>query len=117
MAKGANSQGDILYIEVEGFDKGLLGDDKEKTAVKLDKLNDLLQQDALFLEYGREKRKESRPSFRLPPILTGESDDYTCATSDNTRRIAEEQVFQPLRGWITNEFFIRGYSLPLMFTE
>lgn len=104
-AKGKGSQGGILYLEVQGYDKGLTGDEKEKTSIKLDKLNDLLQQDALFLEYNREKRKETRSSFRLPPILTGESEDYNRATSDNARRIAEEQVFQPYRKWLMDEIF------------
>lgn len=104
-AKGKKSQGGILYLEVQGYDKGILGDEKEKTSIKLDKLNDLLQQDALFLEYNREKRKETRSAFRVPPILTGESDDYNRATSDNARRIAEEQVFQPYRNWIMDEIF------------
>jgi len=104
-AKGENSQGGILYLEVEGFDKGITGDEKEKTEVKLDKLNDLLQQDALFIDYNKDKRKETRSSFRLPPILTGESEDYNRATSDNARRIAEEQVFKPYRDWLMNEIF------------
>ncbi|WP_200754591.1 hypothetical protein, partial [Salmonella enterica] len=73
--------------------------------VKLDKLNDLLQQDALFSEYNKDKRKEIRSAFRLPPILTGESEDYNRATSDNARRIAEEQVFIPYRVWLMNEIF------------
>lgn len=104
-ARGKNSQGGILYLEVEGYDKGLTGDEKEKTSIKLDKLNDLLQGDALFIEYNREKRKETRSAFRVPPILTGESDDYNRATSDNARRIAEEQVFNPYRKWIMDEIF------------
>ncbi|USG63993.1 phage portal protein [Brevibacillus ruminantium] len=104
-ARGQKSQGGILYLEVEGFEKGLTGDEKEKTEVKLDKLNDLLQQDALFSEYNKDKRIEIRSAFRLPPILTGESEDYNRATSDNARRIAEEQVFIPYRVWLMNEIF------------
>ncbi|CAI8878219.1 Phage portal protein [Brevibacillus sp. IT-7CA2] len=104
-ARGKKSRGGILYLEVQGYDKGIYGDEKEKTSIKLDKLNDLLQQDALFIEYNREKRKETRSAFRLPPILTGESEDYNRATSDNARRIAEEQVFQPYRKWIMDEIF------------
>ncbi|WP_068791857.1 Ig-like domain-containing protein [Brevibacillus laterosporus] len=57
--------------------KGLTGDEKEKVQIKLDKLNDLLQTDALFTDYVKDKRKEIRSSFRLPPILTGESDTRT----------------------------------------
>ncbi|WP_277547050.1 Ig-like domain-containing protein [Brevibacillus laterosporus] len=76
-ARGAKSQGGILYLEVEGFEKGLTGDEKEKVQIKLDKLNELLQTDALFTDYVKDKRKEIRSSFRLPPILTGESDTRT----------------------------------------
>ncbi|MFB0831861.1 phage portal protein [Brevibacillus laterosporus] len=104
-ARGAKSQGGILYLEAEGFEKGLTGDEKEKVQIKLDKLNDLLQTDALFTDYAKDKRKEIRSSFRLPPILTGESDDYNRATSDNARRIAEEQVFKPYRDWLMDEIF------------
>ncbi|AUM65638.1 hypothetical protein C0R09_14510 [Brevibacillus laterosporus] len=76
-ARGAKSQGGILYLEVEGFEKGLTGDEKEKVQIKLDKLNDLLKTDALFTDYAKDKRKEIRSSFRLPPILTGELDNRT----------------------------------------
>lgn len=47
--KGSQSQGGILYLEAIGEETGGLVDEKiEKVSIKLDKLNDLLQQDALF---------------------------------------------------------------------
>ncbi len=105
-AKGSKSRGGILLLEIMGYEKGTgASEEKEKTSLKLDKLNDLLQQDALFIEYNREKRKETRSAFRLPPILTGETEDYNRATSDNALRVAEEQVFQPYRKWLMDEIF------------
>jgi capsid portal protein len=66
---------------------------ERKSTDQLDKLNDLLQNDALFLEYNREIRKEILSAFRLPPIYVGQSDDYNLAISNTARRITEEQVF------------------------
>ncbi|MCI1696891.1 phage portal protein [Aneurinibacillus aneurinilyticus] len=104
--KGRPSQGGILVLEAIGYEKGNgAKDEKEKTEIKLDKLNDLLQQDALFLEYVKEKRQDVLSSFRLPPIYIGRSDDYNLATSNTARRIAEEQVFIPLRNWLMDEIF------------
>src|SRR5699024_2248376 len=60
-------------------------------------LAQVIQQDALFLEYDKETRKKIRSSFRLPPIYTGEAEEYNRATSDTAREITEEQVFQPER--------------------
>ncbi|MED0735659.1 phage portal protein [Aneurinibacillus thermoaerophilus] len=105
-ARGEDSQGGILYLQVKGDEMGGPMDEKrEKTEIKLDKLNDLLQQDALFLEYNREKRKEILSAFRLPPILVGQSEDYTRATADAALRFAEEQIFQPYRKWLMDEIF------------
>ncbi len=104
--KGSQSQGGILYLEAKGEETGGPMDEKvEKVAIKLDKLNDLLQQDALFLEYGKEKKADILSSFRLPPILVGQSSDYNRATAQAALRFAEEQVFEPYRKWIMNEIF------------
>ncbi|MEK5376571.1 phage portal protein [Paenibacillus sp. FSL P2-0173] len=104
--KGSDSQGGILYLEAIGEETGGPNDEKiEKTAIKLEKLNDLLQQDALFLEYGKEKKADILSAFRLPPILVGQSSDYNRATADAALRFAEEQVFEPYRKWIMAEIF------------
>lgn len=104
--KGSQSQGGILYLEALGEETGGPLDEKvEKVSIKLDKLNDLLQQDALFLEYGKEKKADILSSFRLPPILVGQSSDYNRATAQAALRFAEEQVFEPYRTWIMDEIF------------
>jgi PBSX family phage portal protein len=104
--KGSQSQGGILYLEAKGEDTGGPMDEKmEKVAIKLDKLNDLLQQDALFLDYGKEKKADILSSFRMPPILVGQSSDYNRATADAALRFAEERVFEPDRKWYMAEIF------------
>lgn len=105
-AKGSSSQGGILVLEAIGYEKGIgVSEEKEKTEIKLDKLNDLLQSDALFLDYGKDKRGDLLSAFRLPPIYVGRSDDYNLATSNTARRITEEQVFIPYRKWLMDEIF------------
>jgi capsid portal protein len=104
--KGSQSQGGILYLEAQGKETGGPMDEKvEKVSVNLDKLNDMLQQDALFLDYGKEKKADILSSFRLPPILVGQSSDYNRATAQAALAFAEEQVFEPYRKWIMNEIF------------
>jgi capsid portal protein len=104
--KGSQSQGGILYLEAKGQETGGPLDEKvEKVSIKMDKLNDLLQQDALFLDYGKEKKADILSSFRLPPILVGQSSDYNRATAQAALAFAEEQVFEPYRKWIMNEIF------------
>ncbi|MCM3699203.1 phage portal protein [Paenibacillus macerans] len=104
--KGQQSQGGILYLRVKGEETGGPMDEKiEKTSIKLDKLNDMLQQDALFLDYGKEKKADILSAMRLPPILVGQSSDYNRATAEAALQFAEEQVFQPYRNWIMDEVF------------
>jgi PBSX family phage portal protein len=106
--KGAESQGGILYLEVEADeDEDNYNTDKKskKPEIKLDKLNDLLQQDALFLGYTKDKNTEILSSFCLPPILVGKSDDYNRATADAALRFAEAQVFRSYRKWLMDEIF------------
>ena len=41
----------------------------------------------------KNNRDKIRSAFRLHPIYTGESQDYTRATADTARQVTEEQVF------------------------
>ncbi|MEW4368618.1 phage portal protein [Paenibacillus kandeliae] len=104
--KGSSSQSGILYLKAKGQKTGGPIDEKiEKVEIKVDKLNDLLQEDALFLEYGKEKKADILSAFRLPPILVGMSSDYNRATAESALQFAEEQIFQPYRKWIMDEIF------------
>jgi PBSX family phage portal protein len=75
-----------------------MGEEKVTPAkVEIKSLAEVLQKDALFLEYDEKTRQKIRSSFRLPPLYTGESQDFSRATADTARKVTEEQVFQPQR--------------------
>ena len=63
-----------------------------------------MNKDAMFQDYQKSAKEKARDSFRLPPIYTGQSSDYTRATAEVARQIAEEQVFEPEREDIASIF-------------
>ncbi|MCL7871045.1 phage portal protein [Bacillus altitudinis] len=104
--EGSDHAHKFLLLEVEGLptEKGLTGEeDVSNVKVNFKSLAEILQEDALFLEYDEKTRNKIRSSFRLPPIYTGESQDYNKATADTARKTTEEQVFQPERMIITGK--------------
>lgn len=106
-AKGDKARHKYLILEAEGVEKDVsLGDDEEKSkvSIKFEKLAEMLEKDGLFQDYCKNNRDKIRSSFRLHPIYTGESQDYTRATADTARQVTEEQVFQPEREDIAFKF-------------
>lgn len=98
--KGVDNAHGFLILEAEGFTDGDELSEETKTSkvdIKMEKLTEALQQDELFQNYDSNNRDKIRAAYRLPPIYTGESKDYTRATADTARGIAEEQIFQPER--------------------
>lgn len=97
---GEENQHKFLLLEAEKVtpaDAMLGEDDKYKPAIRIEKLADILQKDALFLEYDKNVIDSILGSFRLPPIYVARSSDYTRATAETAKELTEEQVFQPLR--------------------
>lgn len=104
----ASIQGDdnwskIVVIEALGGDD----DDPEGATVKLDikPLTNSQHTDALFQNYDKQGREKIRRMFRLPPIFTGATDEYNRATAITSRKLADEQVFDPERrdeDWMIN---------------
>lgn len=96
----------FLLIEAEGIakEKDLHGgEDITPVSVEIKSLAEILQNDALFLEYDEKSRNKLRSAFRLPPLYTGEAQEYNRATADTARKITEEQVFQPERKTLVNK--------------
>jgi len=84
----------ILLIEAESKFEG-----EEGGQAKVD-LKPLLREqhrDELFQNYSRNNQNNVRRCFRLPPIMTGDTETYTRATAETSRRLADEQVFAPER--------------------
>lgn len=53
--------------------------------------------DSIWKDYDKENQDKIRRCFKLPPIYVGRADDYSKATAEVSRKLAEEQVFQPER--------------------
>uniref|UniRef100_UPI0035A0BE57 phage portal protein n=1 Tax=Jeotgalibaca porci TaxID=1868793 RepID=UPI0035A0BE57 len=105
-ANGIGAEGDVqhkfLLLEVEKVSptEEMYGsDEKTKASIRIEKLADILQNDALFLEYNANTKEAVLSSFRLPPVYVGLSSDYNRATVETAKEITEEQVFQPLRAF------------------
>jgi len=93
-----NAQHKMLILEIEPTENDPTGENKiPAPKVELKSMTDMLQKDALFLEYDDKARDKLLSVFRLPPVYVGLSSDYNRATVEEARRIAEEQVFQPER--------------------
>lgn len=102
----------ILVLEAEKVTDGL--DDKDKVDIEIKSLADMLQTDALFLEYDDKVREKVLSSFRLPPVYVGLSQDYNRSTVEEAKRIAEEQVFQAEREALEdlfNRHLLASYQL------
>lgn len=92
---GDDNRSKFVVIEGEPATEGL----KESPNVKIDikPLREVQQSDAMFVQYTKGNNERTRRSFRLPPLLVGAAEEYTRATADAARRVADEQVFQPER--------------------
>lgn len=108
---GEDNQHKFLLLEAEkvGPADEMLGvDDKYKPSIRIEKLADILQKDALFLEYNTNVVEAVLGAFRMPPIYVARSSDYTRATAETAKELTEEQVFQPEResyAWRLNSLF------------
>ena len=99
-SKGSNAQHKYLILEAEPFtDEDGINLDEKKSNVKIrfEKLAEIMQDDALFLEYLEDNRDAVRSSFRIAPIYTGDTQDYNKATAETAKQITEEQTFEPAR--------------------
>lgn len=118
--EGVDNAHKFLLLEAEGIPTETLPVGEEKVTpvkVQIKSLAEILQQDALFLGYDEKSRNKIRSAFRLPPLYTGESQDYNKATADTARKITEEQVFRPERKLIVgklNTLFLADIELYLV---
>jgi len=112
--EGVDNAHKFLIIETSSKDDPLLDDNKPRTTVELKPLAELLQKDALFLEYDEASRRKVQSAFGLPDIYVGRNTDFNRATAETARLITEEQVFEPERNsleWIINNKLLRDYQL------
>jgi len=92
--QGSDNYSKFLILEAETT---LEGEDGGQVKMDIKPLVKEQHKDALFQEYSNNNRDQIRRSFRLPPIFVGRSDDYTRATAESSRKLADEQIFAPER--------------------
>ncbi|MGC5326446.1 phage portal protein [Brevibacillus sp. SYSU BS000544] len=112
--EGTENAHKFLLIEAEGLEREVDGKADKGVKIELKSLADMLQQDALFLEYDEASRKKVQSAFRLPDIFVGRSTDYNRATADTARKLTEDQVFKPERNsleFIINHKLLAEYQL------
>lgn len=112
--EGSDNSHKFLIIEAEGMAEGLLEEEKKNAKVELKSLAEILQKDALFLDYDKGSREKVQSAFRLPDIYVGRSKDFNRATADTARYITEEQVFEPERNsleWVFNQKFLPLFGI------
>jgi len=93
--QGSDNYSKFLLIEAEAL--GEEGEDTGHVKIAIEKLIDSQHKDALFQNYSGNADDRIRRAFRLPPIHVGKADEYTRATAETSRRLADEQIFAPER--------------------
>lgn len=73
------------------------GPTPQRPMIEIKPLMEAQLQDAMFQKYDERNMDKVGGAFRLPRLLRGESKDFNRATADAALRMAEDQVFQPLR--------------------
>lgn len=97
-SKGKENWHKVAILEAISGDEGELGDKATNTRISFEKLNQ--PSDSSFDNYINNGEKRIRSCFRLPPLLTGDMENYSRSSSDSSKLVAEDQVFGPER----NEF-------------
>jgi len=93
--QGSDNYSKFLLLEAEGLMEGEDSGNHAKVEVK--PLVKEQHKDALFQNYSENNQDKVRRAWRLPPIFVGRTDEYTRATAEASRVLADEQVFSPER--------------------
>ncbi|MFB7351961.1 phage portal protein [Bacillus thuringiensis] len=111
--EGEDNQHKFLLLQLKAGEDEVTGE-PVPADIEIKSLSDILQNDALFLEYDDKSRQKVQSAFRLPDIYVGYSRDFNRATADAAREITEEQVFEPERNsleFIINNILLLPYEL------
>ncbi len=95
--QGSDNYSKFLLIEAESATEDMGEDSNQHIRLDIKPLTREQHKDALFQNYSENNQDKIRRVWRLPPIFVGRSDDYTRATAESSRRLADEQIFAPER--------------------
>ncbi|QWH09521.1 phage portal protein [Bacillus mycoides] len=111
--EGEDNQHKFLLLQLKAGEDEATGE-PVPADIELKSLADILQNDALFLEYDEKSRQKVQSAFRLPDVYVGYIRDFNRATAESVREITEEQVFEPERNnleFIINNVLLLPYGL------
>lgn len=116
--KGKKNFHKILILEALPADSDVVSagdiENNGRCRIELKPLTDAQQNDALFANYDQTNRDKVGESFRIPPILRGDTDDFNRSTGQIAKANTEEQVFQPERDSfdeVINRFFLSDMGI------
>lgn len=92
---GSDNYSKFLLMEAET--DSMTGEDAGTVKIEIKPLTKDQHTDELFQNYSKNNQKKIRRAFRLPPVLIGDATEYSRSIADTSRRVADEQVFAPLR--------------------
>ena len=110
--QGDDNYSKILILEAEGVEDDM--GDMANVRMSIQPLTKDQHTDGMFTNYDQRSREKIRQSFRLPPIYVGRAEDYTRSTADVSRRIADEQIFNPERleeDHFMNRFLLQEFDM------
>ncbi len=93
--QGSDNYSKFLLLEAEGLMEGEESGANIKVEIKA--LTGDQHKDAMFQNYSKGNKDQVRRVWRLPPIFVGRTEDYTRATAEASRVLADEQIFSPER--------------------
>lgn len=123
LVEGQENAHKFLLLEAEALEtEPSLGFEKDKASVDIEikSLAEILQRDALFVNYGEDNRKKVQSAFRLPDLYTGYSKDFNRATAETAMLVTEQQVFIPERkamSFLINNLILADYELKYVEVE
>lgn len=90
----------FVLLEAETDEEEAITGMGGKARVKVEPMTKIQPEDQLFQKYDKNNQDKVRQAWRIPPIFVGRSEDYTRATAQASRTLADEQVFAPERGTV-----------------
>lgn len=93
--EGAKNKNRILFLEA--VSAGTSMDDKSNVKLDFKSLSESRIVDGQFQSYIKQCIDAVRQVVRLAPIYTGDAASYSFASSNTSKIVTEEQVFQPAR--------------------
>jgi PBSX family phage portal protein len=111
-AKGKDAMNRIVILEAASDDSvGSTDNAPPAPKIELKMLGGDRQSDGNWGEYQTSAKRKIRSAMRLPALYTGDTEEYTKATSQSGIRVAESQVFAPERSlfdeFVNNRLFPR----------